>query len=201
MSTLLNEKRNDLNEENFSTLTPSQADMETEFRLKTKESKAKIQSINQEMISLVSFVDELRLKYASLKTQYSFQMDALVKLNEKIRSDLHQVDIKNDQLKEENAKLNMANKQLFDEKIVLRKDLDEMYTSAPTSLEEATQQLEKLKSSAVDVMLANQVLNRQLSLSSENIKYLQKVLQFFIYPFKWCVYFKTLISEIKGDPG
>ncbi len=64
---------------------------------------------------------------------------------------------------------------MYGEQTSLGKELDEQYKNAPNSLDEATRQLNNLKADMIKAVMVNQALNKQLNLSSENIKHLTKV--------------------------
>jgi chromosome segregation ATPase len=151
-------------------------DMETNFQQKAKDSVKQIENLNRDITSMSTVIDELRKQYVSLQSQYQFQLDSLIKLNEEIRVDMHQTENRNEHLKSENLKLKAENKQLYGEQTSLGKELDEQYKHVPNSLEEATRQLNNLKADMIKAVMVNQALNKQLNLSSENIKHLTKVL-------------------------
>jgi DNA repair exonuclease SbcCD ATPase subunit len=155
-------------------------DMETNFQQKAKDSNKQIENLNREISNMSTIIDELRKQYLTLQTQYQFQIDSLIKINEEIRVDMLQIENKNDHLKTENLKLKAENKQLYGEQTSLGKELDEQYKNAPSSLEEATRQLTNLKSDMIKAVMINQSLNKQLNLSTENVKHLAKVGYFII---------------------
>ncbi len=151
--------------------------LEINFQEKFKETNREIENVSHEMQSLASFMAETRQKYDNLKNQYRYQLDTLIKLNEEIRNDMHQIESRNEHLKAENLKLKAENKQFYGELSIISKELDEQYGSCidDMNLTEAFRQMGRLKSDIAKLILSNQTLNKQLSLSSENIKYLQKV--------------------------
>jgi len=151
--------------------------LEINFQEKFKETNREIENVSHEMQSLASFMAETRQKYDNLKNQYRYQLDTLIKLNEEIRNDMHQIESRNEHLKAENLKLKAENKQFYGELSIISKELDEQYGSCidDMNLTEAFRQIGRLKSDIAKLILSNQTLNKQLSLSSENIKYLQKV--------------------------
>ena len=150
-------------------------DMETNFQQKAKDSNKQIENLNREISNMSSIIDDLRKQFLSLQTQYQFQIDSLIKLNEEMRVDMHQIENKNEHLKSENLKLKAENKQLYGEQTSLGKELDEQYRHAPNNIEEATRQLNSLKSEMIKAVMVNQSLNKQLSLSTESVKHLTKV--------------------------
>jgi chromosome segregation ATPase len=152
-------------------------ELEFNFQEKFKETNREIENVSHEMTSLSSFIAEARQKYENLKNQYRFQLDTLIKLNEEIRNDMHQIESRNEHLKAENLKLKAENKQFYGEFVIISKELDEQYCNGveDMNLEEIERQMGRLKSDIAKLILSNQTLNKQLSLSSENIKYLQKV--------------------------
>ena len=148
-------------------------DMETTFQQKTKESSKQIENLNREMTNLASIIDDLHKQYINLQNQYQFEMDSLIKLNEDIRNELHQNEIRLKQYENENLKLKAENKQFYGEQTILTKELDEQY-QMPSGMDEAIKQINILKSDKIKLILANQVTNKQLAISSENLKHLQK---------------------------
>jgi Rab GTPase-binding effector protein 1 len=90
-----------------------------------------------------------------------------------MRLNLQQVEAKNESLKSENVKLKAENKQFYGEFSIVSKELDEQYELS--SLDTARSHVNSLKANMAKLILSNQVLNKQLCLSSENIKYLQKI--------------------------
>ena len=152
-------------------------DMETNFQQKAKDSNRQIENLNRDVSNFSSVIDDLRKQFTSLQGQYQFQLDALIKVNEEIRAEMHQVESKNEQLKSENLKLKVENKQLYGEQTSIGKELDDQFKHAPSSLEEATRQINSLKSEMIKAVMVNQSLNKQLNLSSENIKHLTKVIK------------------------
>ncbi len=79
-------------------------DMETNFQQKAKESVRQIEHLNRDITGMSTIIDELRKQYVSLQSQYQFQLDSLIKLNEEIRVDMHQIENRNEHLKSENLK-------------------------------------------------------------------------------------------------
>ena len=148
-------------------------DMETTFQQKTKESSKQIENLNREMTNLASIIDDLHKQYINLQNQYQFEMDSLIKLNEDIRNELHQNEIRLKQFENESLKLKAENKQFYGEQTILTKELDEQY-QMPSGMDEAIKQINVLKSDKIKLILANQVTNKQLAISSENLKHLQK---------------------------
>lgn len=148
-------------------------DMETTFQQKTKESSKQIENLNREMTNLASIIDDLHKQYINLQNQYQFEMDSLIKLNEDIRNELHQNEIRLKQYENETLKLKAENKQFYGEQTILTKELDEQY-QMPSGMDEAIKQINILKSDKIKLILANQVTNKQLAISSENLKHLQK---------------------------
>ena len=145
-------------------------DMETTFQQKTKESSKQIENLNREMTNLASIIDDLHKQYINLQNQYQFEMDSLIKLNEDIRNELHQNEIRLKQYENENLKLKAENKQFYGEQTILTKELDEQY-QMPSGMDEAIKQINILKSDKIKLILANQVTNKQLAISSENLKH------------------------------
>lgn len=149
-------------------------DMEINFQQKANESNKKIEDLNREMTNLASVIEEMRKQYMALQQQYKFQLDQLIKVNDELRSDIKKVEFKNEQYKQENLKLKAENKQFYGDQTILVKEIDEQYQTC-SSIDEAQRQNVTLKQELVKLILAHQALNKQLSLSSETIKHLQKV--------------------------
>ena len=81
------------------------------------------------------------------------------------------IELKNDQLKQENLRLKAENKQFYGEQSILIKELDEQYhTGGSLTQEELHRQLATLKQEIVRLMIANQALNKQHAHSLEKIK-------------------------------
>ena len=114
----------------------------------------------------------------TLQNQYKHQQESLTQINEDIRNDLLQCEMKNENYKSELLRLKAENKQFYGDQTLLTKEFDERYQQAQ-SLDEANRQLAHLRSEMVKLILANQNLNRQHNLSLETIKHLQKVNQQF----------------------
>ena len=150
-------------------------DMETNFQQKAKDSNKQIENLNRDLSNLSIIIDEMRKQFVSLQGQYQFQVETLARINEEIRADMLQVESRNEHLKAENLKFKVENKQLYGEQTILGKELDEQYSSAPSSIEEASRQMNNLKSDMIKLILSNQALNKQLGMSNESIKHLTKV--------------------------
>jgi hypothetical protein len=124
------------------------------------------------MSNLASIIEDLRKQYNTLQNQYQFQIDSLIKLNEEIRNDMHQIETKIEKYKSENLRLKAENKQFYGEQTILSKELDQTYQK-PSNLEEAFKQLESLRAEMVKLVIANQALNKQCNLSTESIRHLK----------------------------
>ena len=133
---------------------------------------SKIENLNREMSNLASIIEDLRKQYNTLQNQYQFQIDSLIKLNEEIRNDMHQIETKIEKYKSENLRLKAENKQFYGEQTILSKELDQTYQK-PSNLEEAFKQLESLRAEMVKLVIANQALNKQCNLSTESIRHLK----------------------------
>jgi len=108
-----------------------------------------------------------------LFSQFQYQLDSLIKLNEELRTDLQRCELKNESYKSESLRLKAENKQFYGEQTILSKDFEEQY-QPQTNLEESNRQLANIRADMVKLVVANQALNRQHQLSLETIKHLQK---------------------------
>ena len=108
-----------------------------------------------------------------VSSQFQFQLDSLIKLNEELRTDLQRTELKNEAYKSESLRLKAENKQFYGEQTILTKDFEEQYRPV-TNLDEANRQLVNIRSDLIKLVVANQALNRQQQLSLETIKHLQK---------------------------
>ncbi len=106
-------------------------------------------------------------------SQFQYQLDSLIKLNEELRTDLQRCELKNESYKSESLRLKAENKQFYGEQTILSKDFEEQY-QPQTNLEESNRQLANIRADMVKLVVANQALNRQHQLSLETIKHLQK---------------------------
>lgn len=126
------------------------------------------------MTNLAIIIDDLRKQYMLVQSQYKSQLEQLIRINDEIRSDARSLEHKNEQLKLESLKLKAENKQFYGEQAAIARDLDEQYQISG-NLEEMARQMAKLRSEMVKLVLGNQALSKQLALSTETVKHLQKV--------------------------
>lgn len=126
------------------------------------------------MSNLAAIIEDLRKQYLELQNQFRHQLDTLVSLNENIRNELKTSELKNEQYKQENLKLKAENKQFYGDQSILTKELDEQYIPV-NNLDEAIKQIQSQRQEIVKLILANQALNKQHSLSLETVKNLQKI--------------------------
>lgn len=126
------------------------------------------------MTNLAITIDDLRKQYMLVQSQYKSQLEQLIRINDEIRSDARSLEHKNEQLKLESLKLKAENKQFYGEQAAIARELDEQYQISG-NLEEMARQMTKLRSEMVKLVLGNQALSKQLALSTETVKHLQKV--------------------------
>lgn len=149
------------------------ADLESNFNQKAKESNKNIENLNKEMNNLATIIDDLRKQYLNMQSQFQYQLDSMIKLNEDLRSDLQRTELKNESYKSENLRLKAENKQFYGEQTILTKDFEDQYKPVQ-NLDESNRQLVNIRADMVKLVIANQALNRQHQLSLETIKHLQK---------------------------
>ena len=126
------------------------------------------------MTNFANVIDSLHKEYTKLQAQFKFQMESLIKVNEKLRVEITQVETRNEQLRLESTKLKSENKQLHGEQAILVSELNEQYRT-PTNMDDALAQILTFKNEIIKLITANQAFNKQLSLSTEMINHLQKV--------------------------
>ena len=126
------------------------------------------------MTNFANVIDSLHKEYTKLQAQFKFQMESLIKVNEKLRVEITQVETRNEQLRLESTKLKSENKQLHGEQAILVSELNEQYRT-PTNMDDALAQILTFKNENIKLITANQAFNKQLSLSTEMINHLQKV--------------------------
>ena len=108
-----------------------------------------------------------------LASQFQYQLDSLIKMNEELRSDAQRAELKNETYKSENLRLKSENKQFYGEQVIIGKDLEEQYHPM-LSVDEANRQTALLRTELCRLKIANQMLNRQHSHSLETVRHLQK---------------------------
>ena len=145
---------------------------ETNYLQKAKESNKLIENLNREMSNLSTIIEELRKQYTQMQSQNQFQMEQLIRINEEIRNESERTDTVCEQFRQENLKLKAENKQLYGEKTILYKELDEQFQQ-PQSLEDALRIISNYRNEVVKLVIANQTLNRQHLASLDSIKQLQ----------------------------
>lgn len=126
------------------------------------------------MTNLAIIIDDLRNQYVALQSQYKYQLEQLAKINDQVRNDMKQVELKNEQLSVENLKLKAENKQFYGDQKMCIKELDEEYQSNG-SLDEVKRNFTTLKQEMAKFVITNQALNKQLTHANETIRHLQKV--------------------------
>lgn len=126
------------------------------------------------MTNLAIIIDDLRRQYMLLQSQYKNQLEQLIRINDEIRADCRQLEHKGEQLKLESLKLKAENKQFYGEQAMIMRELEEQYQTSG-SLEEMARAMTRLRGEMVKLVLGNQALNKQLTLSTETVKHLQKV--------------------------
>jgi hypothetical protein len=126
------------------------------------------------MTNLAIIIDDLRKQYMLLQAQYKSQLEQLIRINDEIRGECKQLEYKNEQLKLESLKLKAENKQFYGEQTMLVKEFEEQYQTS-SNLDEMHRMLARLRQEMVKLVLGNQALNKQLSLSTETVKHLQRV--------------------------
>lgn len=126
------------------------------------------------MTNLAIIIDDLRKQYMMLQAQYKNQLEQLIRINDEIRAECRHLEHKNEQLKLESLKLKAENKQFYGEQAMIMRELDDQY-KATGNVEEMAHMLAKLRQEMVKLVLSNQALNKQLALSTETVKHLQKV--------------------------
>jgi hypothetical protein len=132
--------------------------------------------LNREITNLAVIIDDLRKQYMVIQAQYKFQLEQLIKLNDDLRSDMKQIELKNDSLKQENLRVKAENKQFYGEQSILMKELDQQYNSGGNlTQEELHRQVSTLRQELVRLMISNQALNKQHLQSLDKIKQLQRV--------------------------
>ncbi len=132
--------------------------------------------MNREITNLAVIIDDLRKQYMVIQAQYKFQLEQLIKLNDDLRADMKQIELKNDSLKQENLRVKAENKQFYGEQSILLKELDQQYSSGSSvTQEELHRQVVTLKQELVRLVLSNQALNKQHLQSLDKIKQLQRV--------------------------
>ena len=134
----------------------------------------KNENLNREMTNLAIIIEDLRKQYTLLQNQYKHQMDHLMRINDEIRTDCKQLEHKNEQLKVDSLRLKAENKQFYGEQTMLMREIEEQY-QASTNVDDLQRSLGKLRQEMVKLMLGNQALNKQLAISTETVKHLQKV--------------------------
>jgi len=149
-------------------------DLESSFQQKSKEFNKQNENLNREMTNLAIIIEDLRKQYTLLQNQYKHQMDHLMRINDEIRTDCKQLEHKNEQLKVDSLRLKAENKQFYGEQTMLMREIEEQY-QASTNVDDLQRSLGKLRQEMVKLMLGNQALNKQLAISTETVKHLQKV--------------------------
>jgi Rab GTPase-binding effector protein 1 len=132
-----------------------------------------VENLNKEMSNLALVIEDLRKQYTNIQNQHQFQMDTLIRVNEQIRNDLKSLESKNNQYVKENMRLKAENIQFYGEQTRLYKELDEQFFPA-SSLDEANNQSKHLRTEIVKLLIANQAVNKQLSIANEKIKHLKQ---------------------------
>ncbi|RNA16501.1 rab GTPase-binding effector 1-like [Brachionus plicatilis] len=148
--------------------------IKSNFEIPSAESKKQIEDLNREITNLILTIEEIKKEYSDLQSQCSNQIDNLIKINQDIQNEAKQIQLKNEQYKQENYRLKVENKQFYGEQSILEREIDDQFQPCST-IEDAQRQNLILKQRLAKLLQVNQTLQKQHALSLENIKNLQKI--------------------------